>query len=169
MSDITIKKVADNELLIPSADDKKSVKEYFGIDTPQIITGVENSSKQEIVTTEAGKIRRNVVEAQEIYNIHTQKHHCWFLLDLETGKRGYYPGCIVSGKTNVDIELYTSADESSEIIETIPKDYIIEIQNMYDINDKTPSQEGWYKVRYTPNIGYIKFGSLSNIAYHDPI
>lgn len=142
MSEITTRKVADNELLMPDADDKKTSKEYFGINILQVNTGIENENKQEIVTTDAGKIRRNVIEAQEVYNIHTQKHHCWFLLDLETGKKGYYPGCIVSGKTNVDIDLYASADESSEVIETIPKGYIVEIQNMYDINDTTPSDEG---------------------------
>ena len=87
MAKIILHQINDNQLLIND-------KEFFGLNISKVIVGVENPDRTETLTDETTgtNYRRKAVEGQEIYNISTQKHHSWFILDLETGSRGWYPG-----------------------------------------------------------------------------
>lgn len=46
-----------------------------------------NEIKLGVLNEDTGK-----VEAQTMYNLKEQNHRNWFLIDLETGKRGVNPG-----------------------------------------------------------------------------
>jgi len=87
MAKVVLHPIRDNQLMINN-------KEFFGLNVSKVIVGVENSERTELLTDPNTGLNysRTAVEGQEIYNISSQKHHPWFILDLETGSRGWYPG-----------------------------------------------------------------------------
>ena len=102
--------IKDNSLIIEN-------KEYTGLGVAKIVVGVENVNRTEIIVNNDGyNEARNAVEAQEIYCLKTQKHRPWFILDLETGSRGWFPGCIIRGTvegTDVPIKKAPSDDSDT--------------------------------------------------------
>ena len=166
---VITKNIGDNKLVKSDSTDKSKAKEYFGINVPKVFKGVEDTSNQEIVKTDEGFIKRNVIESQAVYDIAKQKHHNWFILDLETGKRGYFPGCIIVGNTTEECVLYDK--DTNEEITTIPQNSVVKILNIDTIKDDPPKDgegEYHYIVEWTPDIGYVK-RLLKNIRYHDPM
>jgi len=68
-------------------------KETFILGAQKVIVGV-NSGQQEIATNPDTGLNylRDRIDGQTVYDLSTQKHHPWFILDFETGDRGWYPG-----------------------------------------------------------------------------
>jgi hypothetical protein len=110
---------------------------------------------------------RTAVEAQEIYNLHTKKHSPWFILDLETGQHGWYPGCIIRGdlKEGITAEIKAAPNDTAETLEII-SNASVEILEI-DTVDQEPYVSGWHKVIFTQE-GYIKQSFLTNLRYTDP-
>ena len=55
-----------------------------GVNTGEEVIKTNPITGENYLTTETA--------AQTIYDLHKQKHKSWFVIDLETGSRGYYPG-----------------------------------------------------------------------------
>jgi hypothetical protein len=160
-SKIVTHKIADNQLIIEN-------NEYIGLDIDKIIVGVENPNEREIIVNQQTGLNeaRNRVEAQEIYCLKTKKHGCWFLLDLQTGSKGWFPGCIIKGDVlGTDVPLKQAPSDSSEILEFISKAsvQILDIETI----DQEPYDAGWYKILYDVE-GYIKKEFITNLRYEDP-
>lgn len=142
----------------------------FGVS--KIIVGIENQERREILQDEASGLNysRTAVEALEIYSIKTQKHRPWFLLDLETGSRGWYPGCEIHGEVLVadgeEVLIKNAPRDDSEIVGRISKASSVVIKNL-DAIDQEPYDEGWYKILYDVE-GYIKKEFITNLRYADP-
>ena len=66
---------------------------------------------------------------------------------LEEQKKDYEELNNIKAKTNSNLNLRDEPNESGSIILTIPKDDILELQVMYN--------NGWYKVLYNQNSGYV--------------
>lgn len=153
--------IKDNQLRINN-------KEYVGLDIEKVIVGVENTERQEIVQdpTSGLNYSRNAVEGQEVYKLSTQKHHPWFILDLETGSRGWYPGCIIRGDIlGTDVAIKEEPNEESTTL-GVATTAEVEILNI-DAIDQEPYEAGWYKVKYNVT-GYVKESEVSNLRYADP-
>ena len=143
--------------------------ECIGLDLEKIIVGVENSTEREIITNPQTGFNeaRNRVEAQEVYNFKTKKHGFWFLLDLETGGRGWFPGCIIKGDTQGD--LIPLKKEPSDESETLRENLINSTVQILDIEaiEDEPETNGWYKVLFDVE-GYIKKEFITKLRYVDP-
>lgn len=153
--------ISDNRLYINNS-------EYIGLDVDKVIVGVENPNRQEILKdSETGlNYSRNAVEGQEIYNRQTQHRSCWFILDLETGGRGWYPGCVIHGDIlDNNIPLKSSPDDDSSTLETL-SNCMVTVLNV-DAVDSEPYDKGWYKVKYDIE-GYVKEEYVVNLRYEDP-
>jgi len=153
--------IGDNQIRINN-------DEYFLLGAEKVITGVENTNRQEILKNPNTGLNysRNAVEGQEIYNLHTQAHHPWFLLDLETGSKGWYPGCEIHGDiigSNVPIK---SAPSDEAITLKTVSGVTVRILEI-DAIDQEPFEKGWYKVRYDID-GYVKKDYVSGIRYENP-
>jgi hypothetical protein len=160
-SKIVTHEIKDNQLRIENA-------EYIGLDLAKIIVGVKNPNEYEIVTNSRTGLNeaRNRVEAQEIYNFKTKKHGFWFLLDLETGSRGWFPGCIIKGDVlGTDIPIKQSPNDNAETLGYISKGSL-QILGIEAIEDD-PEVDGWHKILYDIE-GYIKKEYISNLRYIDP-
>ena len=66
---------------------------------------------------------------------------------LEEQKKDYEELNNIKAKTNSNLNLRDEPNESGSIILTIPEDDILELQVMYN--------NGWYKVLYNQNSGYV--------------
>ena len=153
--------IADNQLIIEN-------NEYTGLGVAKIIVGVENpESRETLVDPVTGyKYARNTVETHEIYCLKTQKHRPWFILDLETGSRGWFPGCIINGDiTGTDIPLKSAPSHESETLQILSTAtvQILEI----DAIDEEPFVEGWHKVLFDVE-GYVEKKFITNLRYADP-
>ena len=160
-SKIVTHEIRDNQLRIENV-------ECIGLDIAKIIVGVENPTEREIITNPNTGLNeaRNRVEAQEIYNFKTKKHGFWFMLDLETGARGWFPGCIIKGDIlSLDVPLKQEPSETSETLEYI-SNASVQLLNLESIEDE-PEIDGWYKVLYDIK-GYIKKDFITNLRYVDP-
>lgn len=154
-------KIDDNQLRINN-------KEYFGFHVHKVITGVENENRQEIVQNPNTGLNyaRNAVEGQEIYNLKTQKHHPWFLLDLETGKRGWFPGCEIHGDIlEENVEIRKEPNLESEVL-GYASNAEVKILEINSIQEE-PENPGWYKVSHIVE-GYVQKTKISNIRYSEP-
>ena len=144
-------------------------KECTCLGASQILVGVENLDRREILQDpETGmNYSRNAVEPQELYCLKTKKHSPWFILDLETGQNGWYPGCEIHGDIIQDVEvaIKEQPDESSKSLRSISNASVV-IQEI-DTIDQEPFDKGWYKVLYDVE-GYIKKEYLTNLRYTDP-
>ena len=154
--------INDNKLLIEN-------KEYTGLGVSKIIVGVENPDRREILQDKDTGLNysRNAVEAQEIYCLKTQKHSPWFILDLETGQNGWYPGCEIHGDIleGLEVELKKEPTNSAVTLRSISNASVVILE--IDTIDQEPYDEGWYKVLYDVE-GYIKKEYLTNIRYANP-
>ena len=159
MANIVHHEIQDNQLLIEN-------KEYFGIGISKVIVGVENPNRQEILQDPNTGLNysRNAVEAQEVYNLRTQKHHPWFIVDLETGHRGWYPGCEIHGNILGQVDLKEAPDESSATLLQLDN-VMVQILDYTSIKD-IPN-DGWIKIKFG-QVGYVKRETLSSISYADP-
>lgn len=85
--------VAVGDNLIMTGKHGEPNKETVLLGAERVVVGVATGNKVIKTNPENGmKYEANEVVAKEIYNVSTQCHHCWFVLDLETGGRGWYPG-----------------------------------------------------------------------------
>ena len=144
-------------------------KEYVGLGINQVIVGVESQQilsngqpPQEIITREDGyRESRNLVEGKEIYNLRNPKHRNWFILDLETGSRGWFPGSKIKG-TVAQADLRAGPGDSYTSL-GILTNVVVEVLEITRINQE-PVNEGWYKVKFS-NEGYIKVEEITNLHY----
>lgn len=163
--------MAENLITHPVVDNKLLIneKEYTGLGVSKIITGIENPNRREILQDKETSLNysRTAVEAKEIYCLKTQKHSPWFILDLETGQNGWYPGCEIHGDIikDLEVELKKSPTESSVSLRTISNSSVVILE--IDTIDQEPYDKGWYKVLYDVE-GYIKKEYLTNIRYANP-
>ena len=154
--------IADNKLVIEG-------KEYTGFGATKIIVGVENPEKREIVTDKDSGLNysRTAVEAQEVYCLKTQKHSPWFILDLETGQNGWYPGCEIHGDIvdGLEVAIKEAPTDDSATLEHISTASVTILE--IDTVDQEPYDKGWYKILYDVE-GYIKKEFITNLRYADP-
>ena len=153
-------------------------KEYTPI-APSGLQKILVGSDEKVIDPNTGGIRREVikdsetglnkardaVEAHEVYDFNKQKRSCWFILDLETGSHGWFPGCIIRGTVIGPTDIKAAPDEASETLETI-SDAVVEVLEI-DAIDQEPFIPGWYKVKYIQT-GYIKENTVSNLRYEEP-
>jgi hypothetical protein len=144
--------------------------DYIGIELQRVIVGIENPTKREVLTdkTTGYNYSRNLVEPCELYDFAKKKHSCYFMLDLETGKNGWYPGCEIHGDISEDmlVDIKASPSETAETIEAGLSKTTVTILEITTI-DQEPLTKGWYKVLYTKE-GYIKKEFITNLRYADP-
>jgi hypothetical protein len=160
-SKIVTHEIKDNQLRIENGN-------YIGLDLAKIIVGVENPNEREIITNSQTGLNeaRNRVEAQEIYNFKTKKHGFWFILDLETGSRGWFPGCIIKGDVlGTDIPIKQEPSDTAATLEII-SNASVQLLDLESIKDE-PEIDGWHRVYYTVK-GYIKENYITNLRYVDP-
>lgn len=160
-SKIVYHPIKDNSLIIEN-------KEYTGLGVAKIVVGVENPNQTEIIVNKDGyNEARTAVEAQEIYCLKTQKHRPWFILDLETGSRGWFPGCIIKGTVEgTDVPIKKTPSDDSETLEFISK-ASIRILDIRSIKEE-PYDGNWYKILYDVE-GYIKKEFITNLRYESPL
>lgn len=144
-------------------------KEGTVLGVEQIFVGVENPNEREILTdkTTGYNYSRTAVEAHEIYNLHTKKHSPWFILDLETGQNGWYPGCEIHGNTvsGVEVPFKKAPSDDAEEWGLLSRASVIILD--IDTLDQEPYDKGWYKVLYDVE-GYIRKDYIINLRYADP-
>jgi hypothetical protein len=160
--------VADNKLLAPHKETQR-ITEYTALGVSKIIVGIENPDRREILQDKETGLNysRTAVEAKEIYCLKTQKHSPWFILDLETGQNGWYPGCEIHGDTIPGHEVAIRSKPSSEapVIKRLSNASVVILE--IDTLDQEPYDKGWYKILYDVK-GYIKQDELTNLRYTDP-
>ena len=143
--------------------------EYIGIEIQKIIVGVENPEQREVLLDKSTgyNYSRNLVEARELYNFRKKRHSPCFMLDLETGQNGWYPGCEIHGDIveGLEVPIKQAPNESSDTLRSISKAsvVILEIETI----DQEPYDKGWYKILYDVE-GYIKKEFITNLRYADP-
>lgn len=153
--------IADNSLVIENS-------EYIGLGVAKIIVGIENPEEREVVQdpTTGYNYARNKVETQEVYCLKTQRHRPWFLLDLQTGSKGWFPGCIIKGEINgTSVPLKKAPSDDSETLELISK-AIVQVLEI-DAIDQEPYEAGWHKIKFDVE-GYVKEEFITNLRYADP-
>lgn len=159
--------VADNKLLAPHKETQR-VTEYTALGVSKIIVGVENPDRREILQDlETGlNYSRTAVEAVELYSLRTQRHSPWFILDLETGQNGWYPGCEIHGDIGQNlVEIKAAPSDDAAVIKSISNASVVILE--IDTIDQEPYDKGWYKILYDVE-GYIKTEYLTNLRYTDP-
>jgi hypothetical protein len=159
--------VADNKLLMPHKE-TQHVTEYTALGVSKIIVGIENPDRREILQdTETGlNYSRTAVEALEVYSLSAQRHSPWFILDLETGQNGWYPGCEIHGDIGQNpVEIKVAPSDDAAVIKSISNASVVILE--IDTIDQEPYDKGWYKILYDVE-GYIKTEYLTNLRYTDP-
>lgn len=151
--------IKDNTIYI---DNHKTIL----IGAEKIVLGVQTDEVVIRQNAETGlRTLEPKIEGNEIYNLKTQKHSCWFALDLETGKRGWYPGAEVFGTTKVNnVALKQEDSDSSATIIILPQNMRVKILNKLDSTNSLI----WYNVNYNGIEGYIRCINIHNIEYVDP-
>ena len=163
--------MADKIVKHPIGDNLLKINdvEYQPLGVDKVIYGLENPEKTEVrKDPDTGlNYARNEVEQQEIFSLSAQKHRCWFIIDLETGKHGWFPGCIIHGTVNAGVELKASPDDSSETIETLEGSSIITVLDIMTIDRKEFDENEWHKVKFTQE-GYIRSSLIYDLRYANP-
>lgn len=142
--------------------------DYAILGAEQIIVGKANPDRQEIVKdAETGlNYSRNKVESYEIYNIAKRKSKNWFILDLETGSRGWYPGCEIHGAIKeLTANVYLQPNEESDVVTTLVNS-LVKVLDAADI--KQLAADDWYHIAFGNVIGYVKKEYISDLKYSDP-
>lgn len=144
-------------------------QEYHALDMSKIIVGIENENETEIVRDEETGLNysRNKVESQEIYNYSTKRHRNWFILDLETGSRGWYPGCVIYGQVLSNNVPVLQTPEEDSIVLTEVSYALVQILDTGVVEQ--PKATGWYNILYSNIEGYIDAKYVSNITYRNPL
>lgn len=84
-------KVGDNTIITGKSGEPNSETVLLGAE--QVIVGVKSGEKVIKTDPETGlNYETDEIIAQEIYSLAEKSHNPWFVLDLETGSRGWYPG-----------------------------------------------------------------------------
>lgn len=135
----------------------KSVSETILFGADRVFIGTENKNETEIAQDENGiKYERNKIEATEIYNLNKQAHHCWFMLDLETGGRGWYPGA----KEVVDISnatIYAENTDQSSVLEEGVSGTYDKLDLLYGTTTDSTGKIVYCKIQFKSNlVGYLK-------------
>lgn len=149
MAKVVLHPIRDNQLMIDN-------KEFFGINISKVIVGVQND--------ETGK-----VDGQEIYNISTQKHHPWFILDLETGSRGWYPGSLLYCNIIGTVDIKEQPNESSATLFQLTDAAVIIISTQSKEQIKHMKLEWWIKIKADQE-GYIQIKDIdkNSLRYEVP-
>jgi len=130
-------------------------KNYYSLDgITNVVVGTENKT--------IGK---------EVYASKKYIPNNWFILDLETGKRNIYPGCILTGKTQYTptttrIKMHEQMNDSSPVvIELLTEGLEVRLLNRFTY-DENPF---WYQCQYITNIatyeGFIRKEFITNLQY----
>ena len=163
--------MVDNIITHPIADNRLVIEgiAYTGLEVSKTIVGVENPDRREIIQDKETGLNysRNAVEAEEVYCLKTQKHSPWFILDLETGQNGWYPGCEIHGDIvdGLEVAIKEAPTDDSATLEHISKASVTILE--IDTVDQEPYDKGWYKILYDVE-GYIKKEFITNLRYADP-
>ena len=134
---------------------KMNGKEYFGLRAQNVIVGISNGSQPK-----PGQITPVTDQGKEFYNPQKQAHSPWFLLDLETGGRGKYPGSHLYGVTAFpDVVVLADRNDNAEIIGKVLRkgtraEIIEDCDNIY-----------WYHCAFDNVTGYLRVENLENIHY----
>ena len=142
--------------------------DYEVLGAQQIIVGKANPESQEIVKdAETGlNYSRNRVESYEVYNIAKKRPKNWFILDLETGSRGWYPGCEIHGAIKeLAANVHTQPNEESEVTTALVNS-LVKVLDATDI--KQLAAEKWYHIAFGNVVGYVKKEYISDLKYSDP-
>jgi hypothetical protein len=161
--------IGDNKIAIYNPDTGET-NEYIGIGLDQIIVGVENPDRREILkdASTGYNYSRNAVEAYEIYNRKTQQRkRNWFVLELCTGQHGWFPGCEIHADILQDkVKLYKEPSSESEILYNFSAGTIVSVIDVLNLQ-QTPDTPGWRKIKFLDE-GYIEESKLSNFRYATP-
>ena len=114
---------------------------FVGVETVELDPDTGQPRKEIIVDPETGLNQaRTAVEAHEVYNFKKQKRSNWFILDLETGSHGWYPGCKIVGSVLEIADIKEAPSEDSATLETIinAKVEVLDIEAI----DQEPSTPG---------------------------
>lgn len=132
-------------------------KNYYAINLESVIKARSANSP----------IEDKVKNATEIFNAKKQWHKNWFILDLETGSRGIYPGCKLMSKTvSNDVPIHSVRNDNSEIvIHLLDENLDVEILERY-----SQGNPYWYYCKYTDNnnveyVGYTRVENLKDLKY----
>lgn len=141
-------------------DAKTSGQDATVLGADSVKVGVAESAQKEVngsvvaIQTTAGKT---------IYDSSAVKKNGWFILDLETGSRGWYPGGEAYGIINdghvVEIKEEAIATSARKTVFTGGE---IKILDTLDANYKKTL---WYRVQYKDIIGYMESKSIDQIVY----
>lgn len=139
-SHIDTKRVDDNYIMING-------KEYFSLS----ITNVVKAESESV--------------AKENFNKKTQKHHPWFILDLETGGRKLYPGCKLYASTaGENVPIKESRSDYADTIIELAKGIEIEILERFSRGNPY-----WYMCKYESGgesfEGYVRESLIENLEY----
>lgn len=137
-------------------------KETLMLGASMVSVGAKTGNQTIQTDKETGlKYQTDEIQAKVLYKLSEQKRSTWFAIDLETGGRGWYPGCISWGVVEkADVKAYD--DDLSETLITVSDSQI----QILDVLDNLPRQ--WYKARYNDIVGYVKKSAVTNIIYKNP-
>jgi len=149
-----------------SAEQKDTTKTVlFGAEMVDV--GINSGNKEIATDPDSGwKYERDAIVSKTIYNLQKQKHSCFFILDLETGRGGksWYPGCIQKGDiTASDVAIKSEMSETSQTLITVSNVTVRILDLDYDANKNI-----WYKILYNEIEGYVRNTYISNTRYTDP-
>lgn len=143
----------------------KDSRETILFGAERVDVGV-NSGNKEIANDSISGLNyeRDKIDSKTIYNLKTQKRKCFFVLDLETGSRGWYPGCIqIADIKDNNVEIKSDKSDDSQTITVISNITVKVLDLEYD-----QSKNIWYKINYNDQVGYVKNIYISNVRYSDP-
>ena len=149
MTEVIIHKIGDNQLMIDN-------KEFFGLNVPRVIVGVQNEQTGEAY-------------GQEVYNLKTQKHHPWFILALETGSRGWCPGKLLYCNIIGTVDVKEQPNESSATLFQLTNAAVIIISTQSKEQIKHMKPEWWIKIKADQE-GYIQIKDIdkNSLRYEVP-
>ncbi len=79
-----------------------------------------------------------------------------FLLDLETGRRGYYPGSKLFCRSSHEIRIYDNPNDMNVI-------YYVNGEEVEIVDVNFTGHEKYIQVKYNDTIGYMDFERLYNL------
>jgi len=150
------------------SEEKKDSVQTVLFGAERVDVGINSGKKEIAKDKESGlNYERDAIDGKTIYNLRNQEKKCFFVLDLETGKRGknsWYPGAIriadINGK-NIDIK--SEKSETSQTIITVSNVTVKILDVEYD-----DAKNIWYKVDYNAFVGYVRNTYIKDVRYSDP-
>lgn len=129
---------------------------------------MQNNHQVELLGAErvAVGVRNNMngVDGKIVYDLSSQQHKNWFVLDFETGGRGWFPGsrtmCTVVGDSSSVVNIKADEDLESETVAQVYGGTDLEI-----ITIISPNTIKWYYVKYNDIFGYLQSTYVTNIRY----